>query len=192
MYVKSDSLDDEIRITVDAAVEIANVLALGPGDGDGASRTAMAQRVLIEHDFLRARRATAHDMDDVVDRFAPVAALVVSLPGAPVDRAVAQINTQLDRCDVAPSLSAHDGFPLHIHWTTTATSFADQVAVDVLMALSQTLCDHGTVRFGRCAADDCDRVFYDASKNGSRRFCSDPRCASRTHTAAHRARHRGG
>ncbi|MEO6571207.1 MAG: CGNR zinc finger domain-containing protein [Ilumatobacteraceae bacterium] len=31
-------------------------------------------------------------------------------------------------------------------------------------------------------------MFYDATKNRSRRFCSDPRCASRTHTAAHRAR----
>ena len=36
----------------------------------------------------------------------------------------------------------------------------------------------------------CDHLFYDATRNGSRRFCSDPRCASRTHTADHRARQR--
>ena len=67
-------------------------------------------------------------------------------------------------------------------------TFDDQVMADFLMALANELCDNGTKRFGRCAADDCDRLFYDTSRNGSRRFCSDPRCASRTHTADHRKR----
>ncbi|MGL4297698.1 MAG: CGNR zinc finger domain-containing protein, partial [Candidatus Neomicrothrix subdominans] len=48
----------------------------------------------------------------------------------------------------------------------------------------------GTARFGQCDASGCDWLFYDATRNRSRRFCSDPRCASRTHTADHRARRR--
>ena len=68
--------------------------------------------------------------------------------------------------------------------------FDDQVIADFLMALSQEVCDHGTTRFGVSAATDCDHLFFDATRNGSRRFCADPRCASRTHTADHRARQR--
>jgi len=70
-------------------------------------------------------------------------------------------------------------------------SFDDQVIADMLMAICFDVCEHGTTRFGVCAAADCEHLFYDATRNGSRRFCSDPRCASRTHTAEHRARRRG-
>ena len=45
-------------------------------------------------------------------------------------------------------------------------------------------------RLGVCAAEACDRVYLDGSRNGGRQFCST-RCQSRTKAAAHRARHSG-
>jgi predicted RNA-binding Zn ribbon-like protein len=39
-----------------------------------------------------------------------------------------------------------------------------------------------------CAADDCDNVHVDLSKNRSRRFCGTL-CANRTNVAAYRTRH---
>jgi predicted RNA-binding Zn ribbon-like protein len=42
-------------------------------------------------------------------------------------------------------------------------------------------------RLGTCTADACDRVFVDASRNGSRRFCSTA-CQNRVKTAAFRRR----
>jgi predicted RNA-binding Zn ribbon-like protein len=42
-------------------------------------------------------------------------------------------------------------------------------------------------RLGTCDSDDCDRVFLDASKNGSRRFCSTT-CQNRVKAAAFRRR----
>src|SRR6056297_2297630 len=104
--------------------------------------------------------------------------------------AVHWVNRELGSVSIAPSLTAHDGAALHLHWTPGGATFDDQVMADVLMALAQELADGGTGRFGRCAAADCERLFYDATRNRSRRFCSDPRCASRTHTADHRARQR--
>jgi predicted RNA-binding Zn ribbon-like protein len=127
-------------------------------------------------------------MQAFADRCLPLARLATSLPGADLTETVTSVNGSLESSAIAPSLSAHDGFALHIHWTSPTTPFAHQVAVDLLMALAQTLCDHGVERFGRCAAEACEHVFYDSTKNRSRRFCSDPKCASRTHTAAHRAR----
>ena len=118
------------------------------------------------------------------------AAIIETLPDAALADAVAGVNAELSACPLAPALVAHDGAALHIHWSGANASFGVQVVADVLMALAQTLCEHGTERFGRCAAEGCQRLFFDATKNRSRRFCSDPRCASRTHTAQHRARQR--
>jgi predicted RNA-binding Zn ribbon-like protein len=189
MHVNADSLDAEVRLTVDAATELANVIGGEPlPDIEHLDRPSQLRRVLVDHDFRRACDATDAEMSALADRLLSLARLVRSLPGTSLPDAVSAVNAELEAAAIAPSLSAHDGFPLHIHWTAPNTPFAHQVAVDLLMAIAQTLCDDGTERFGRCAADDCARVFYDATKNRSRRFCTDPRCASRTHTAAHRAR----
>jgi hypothetical protein len=183
VHTRSDSLAGEVRVTLSAGVELANELAGDPGHG-----TARIRQILLDHAFLRAGRASDGDLDDVAERFGPIAAMLRALPGSGLAGAVEAVNGQLAASEVAPSLRAHDGFPLHIHWTGSQVSFGRQVAVDVLMALAQTLCDDGTARFGHCAAEGCHRLFHDATKNRSRRFCSDPRCASRTHTAQHRAR----
>jgi predicted RNA-binding Zn ribbon-like protein len=44
-----------------------------------------------------------------------------------------------------------------------------------------------TERFGICDASNCNRVFFDNSKNGTRRFCSVT-CQNRVKTAAFRLR----
>lgn len=186
MYVHAESLDEEIRVTVDAAVAIAN--AVLQNDVDLDERRVTARAILIDHEFSRAADASEAEMIAFFDRSVSIARLVERLPESELAETVAHVNAALEVCAIAPSLSAHDGYALHIHWTSATTPFAHQVAVDLLMALAQTLCDHGVERFGRCDAEGCDHVFYDASKNRSRRFCADPRCASRTHTAAHRAR----
>ena len=189
MHVRANSIDDEIRLTVDAAVELANVVHGEPlPDLEPLQPLERLRAVLVDFEFLRARTAADAELGAFADRMVSIGRLISSLPDSDLADAVERINAQLEAAAIAPSLSAHDGFALHIHWTGPSTPFAHQVAVDLLMALAQTLCDHGTDRFGRCAADDCDRVFHDTTKNRSRRFCADPRCASRTHTAAHRAR----
>jgi predicted RNA-binding Zn ribbon-like protein len=189
MHVNAETLDEEIRVTVDALTELANAVA---DDDLSGGLPEQLRRVLIDHDFVRANDATVSEMQAFADRCVAMGRLVNTLPDADLAATVAQVNSALESSAIAPSLSAHDGFALHIHWTSPNTPFAHQVAVDLLMALAQTVCDHGVDRFGRCAASDCDHVFYDATKNRSRRFCSDPRCASRTHTAAHRARRASG
>lgn len=201
VHVHPESLDIELRVTVEAAMELANAVADRPprdesserdeapaGDDDAAQLASALRRILVAHDFVRAQTATDAELAELADRAVVLARLVERLPEGDLADVVEQINQQLQSSAIAPSLSAHDGFALHIHWTGASTPFAHQIAVDVLMALAQTLCDDGLDRFGRCAADGCDRVFYDTTRNHSRRFCADPRCASRTHTAAHRSR----
>lgn len=186
MYVRSNH-DTEIRLTLEALVDLLNALA---DDDDADEPDTDIRELLHRHDFARARSAPAADIANVESRTRRMADTLRSLPDAEPSSVTSWINHELAGIHITPSLTEHDGAGLHIHWTPESASFDDQVIADVLMALSQEVCDHGTTRFGICAASDCAHLFFDATRNGSRRFCSDPRCASRTHTADHRARQR--
>jgi predicted RNA-binding Zn ribbon-like protein len=48
--------------------------------------------------------------------------------------------------------------------------------------------DGRPTRLSRCAAPDCGLVFYDASRGGTRRWCSMQRCGNRAKVRAHRLR----
>jgi predicted RNA-binding Zn ribbon-like protein len=184
VYVTSGH-ETEIRLTLEAAVDLVNSLT----DPSAAGSTP-TRELLHRHGFTRASIAPAAEIARVDDRMKPLLDRFRSLPDASEADSVEWVNAEIARLRIAPSAVTHDGAPLHIHWTPTTAVFDDQVLADILMALVQELCDHGTKRFGRCAASDCDDLYYDATRNGSRRFCSNPRCASRTHTADHRARQR--
>lgn len=180
MYVTSGH-DTEIKLTLELAVDFLN----GVSDGDLDARA-----LLDDHGFLRAKEAPATAISRVERRMRSLLPNFLSLLGADAGAGdtTAWINLELEQIKITPSLTIHDDSPLHIHWTPATAAFDDQVIADVLMALAQEVCDHGTTRFGICAATDCQHLFYDSTRNRSRRFCADPRCASRTHTADHRAR----
>ena len=185
MYVTSGN-DTEIRLTLEAAIDLVNALE----DRDAGGEAPEIRSTLVEHTFSRAASAPAPALRRLEERLRDLAPRIRSLPEAGAEEHVDWLNAELSEIDVAPALVEHDGTPLHIHWTPASARFDDQVLADVLMALVQELSDNGTSRFGRGAATDCDHLFYDGTRNGSRRFCSDPRCASRTHSADHRRRRR--
>jgi predicted RNA-binding Zn ribbon-like protein len=187
VYVTSGH-DTEIRLTLEAMVDLVNALA----DVRDTGGTADVRELLSDHGFTRAGSASAASIGRVDARVRAMVDTLQSLPTAAPEPTVAWINAQLADLHITPSVTDHDGAGLHIHWTPASARFDEQVVADILMALAQEICDHGTDRFGTCAAADCNHLFYDATRNGSRRFCSDPRCASRTHTADHRARQRSG
>jgi predicted RNA-binding Zn ribbon-like protein len=185
VYVTSGN-DDEIRQTLEAVVDFVNAIE----DADALGVSLETQQLLEEHNFSRAATAPAAAVRRLEERMRDLAPRIRSLAITGPDDSVGWINAELAEIEIAPSLTEHDGDPLHIHWTPSSAKFDDQVIADVLMALTQELADTGTTRFGRCAASDCGHLFYDSTRNGSRRFCNDARCASRTHTADHRKRQR--
>jgi len=187
VYVTS-SHDTEVRLTIEALVDLVNALADAAADPQGDP--VDVRTLLCDHRFSRAAGASGAAIDRVEERVGSMVDTVLALPEAEPEPTVTWINAQLSGIHITPSLTAHDGADLHIHWTPTSATFDDQAIADFLMALSQEVCDHGTTRFGSCAASDCEHVFYDVTRNGSRKFCADSRCASRTHTADHRRRRR--
>jgi predicted RNA-binding Zn ribbon-like protein len=171
----------EYRFMLEAAVELLN----GLGGDEFDLREALHQR-----DFTRAANASAASISRLADRMSDLRPLFSELADLDQLVAAARVNEQLTEIEIRPSIVAHDGLEPHLHWTSTTATFDEQVVADVLMALVHELCDNGTTRFGHCAAEGCDDIFYDGTRNRSRRFCNDPKCASRTHTARHRARRR--
>ncbi len=185
VYVTSGH-DTEIRLTLEALVDLVNAL----GDAQRGAERCDVRSLLHDHGFTRALGASDASVRRVDARMTALHGRLSGLAAADAESTVTWVNDELTELQITPSLTTHDGAGLHIHWTPESAPFDGQVVADILMALAQELCDHGTDRFGTCAAADCDHLFYDATRNGSRRFCSDPRCASRTHTADHRARQR--
>lgn len=141
--------------------------------------------------FTRAADASEASVTRLDRRFAELLPLLRALPDLAAADAIARVNEELAGLPIAPSVADHGVGP-HFHWTPATAAFDTQVMADILMALAHELCEDGTERFGRCGAEGCERLFYDATRNRSRRFCPDTRCASRTHTADHRARRRNG
>ncbi len=193
MQVASATQSDA-RVTLDVAIALLNGLTAVDGDDAGRSGDETepfdVREVLDEYGFTRAAKASAASIDRIGRRVAELRPLFDGLLGATFDDASAAVNEQLTELAVRPTVVAHDGVGPHLHWSSPTATFDDQVLTDILMSLAIELCEDGTERFGRCAADGCGRLFFDGTRNRSRRFCDDRRCASRTHTADHRARRR--
>lgn len=169
----------EIRLTLDAIVELSNSVTNQRPD---------ARNILDTRGFPRANTASQASIDRLTTKLTTLVELFSTLPDLDDTTAIAWVNEELTELSIEPSIVSHDGAGPHIHWTPSTGTFDNQVLADLLMALAQELCENGTIRFGRCAAHDCHDVFYDGTRNRSKRFCTDPRCASKTHTAEHRAR----
>jgi predicted RNA-binding Zn ribbon-like protein len=101
------------------------------------------------------------------------------------------VNTLLKDANALPQLVKHDGWDYHVHATAPDAPLADRMAVDAAMAFADVIRSGELERLRVCAADDCDDVLVDLSKNRSRRFCSVT-CANRVNVAAYRSRRSAG
>jgi predicted RNA-binding Zn ribbon-like protein len=106
------------------------------------------------------------------------------------DEAAELVNAMLRETHALPQLVKHDHWDYHLHAAPPDAPLADRIAVEVALAFGEVIRTDQLDRLRRCAADDCDGVLVDLSKNQSRRFCSTS-CANRTHVAAYRERQAG-
>ena len=103
------------------------------------------------------------------------------------DEAVRLVNGLLADANALPHLVKHDDWDYHLHATRPEAPLADRMAVEAAMAFVDVLRMKELGRLRICAADDCEDVHVDLSKNRSRRFCSTS-CSNRTNVSAYRAR----
>jgi predicted RNA-binding Zn ribbon-like protein len=103
-------------------------------------------------------------------------------------QAVGIVNAMLAEGKALPRLMDHDGFGWHIHANAPDAPLADRVMVEIAMAWVDVLRQGERARMKRCAADDCEAVLVDFSRNRSKRFCDVGNCGNRMNVRAFRAR----
>jgi predicted RNA-binding Zn ribbon-like protein len=106
--------------------------------------------------------------------------------------AVRLVNAIVSDVPTTPRLTAHDDWPLHVHYFAPGASVSEHLAADGGMALAFVLVAGERDRLRTCQAPDCERVLVDLSRNRSRRYCDSRTCGNRLHVAAYRARRRVG
>lgn len=104
--------------------------------------------------------------------------------------AAEEINALLREAGALPQITDHDGEGWHLHYTPVEAPLALRLAAEAAMGLAIVMRDDGLDRLKSCAADDCDDVFLDTSRNRSRRYCDPDTCGNRANVAAYRARQR--
>jgi predicted RNA-binding Zn ribbon-like protein len=104
------------------------------------------------------------------------------------ENGVAQlVNELLREANALPQLVKHDRWDYHLHATPSQAPLATRMAVEAAMAFVDVVRGKELNRLRICAADDCDNVVFDLSKNRSKRFCEGG-CGNRAAVAAYRAR----
>jgi predicted RNA-binding Zn ribbon-like protein len=107
-----------------------------------------------------------------------------------VDRegAVPLVNEMLRDGRALPRLVIHDDYDWHIHATSDDAPLATRILVEAAMAFVDVIRSDEYDRVRVCAADDCDSVYIDYSRNGSKRYCDTGNCGNRMNVNAYRER----
>lgn len=147
---------------------------------------AELESICRESDVAIDRRATKADValvHDVLDHWLTV------VDAANDQQRADRLNALLSEYAAYPRLTDHAGTGWHVHYRDPHLRPGRVVAALVSVGTALHLAGRGMHRLGRCAAEDCDGVVVDISRNGRQRYCS-PACANRDAVRRHRARSR--
>jgi predicted RNA-binding Zn ribbon-like protein len=159
-----------------------------PAD-DAALRAAVRDGLGSQGYDVRLRSIAAADARTIADAVSEARRVIVAVDAGDLAEAARRTNALLRTTGARPQLDDHDGvWNLHFHGPDDSLGVGWSAGIAAGLAMALGTADAG--RLGVCAADRCDRVHLDTSRNGGRRFCST-RCQNRTKAAAHRARHGG-
>lgn len=103
------------------------------------------------------------------------------------DTAVEHVNAMLAEQKAVPQLRKHHHWDWHLHAIDPDRPLVDRIIVETAMAMIDVIRGDEMSRLGVCAADDCEDIVLDLSRNRSRRYCSTT-CGNREAVAAYRAR----
>jgi predicted RNA-binding Zn ribbon-like protein len=175
---------------------------VAPGTGSYRLAVELVNSWKRDHDAL----ATAEQLTDFLSPYEDLWGRVVKGPAASdlnairtlrssfrtifemqdVNQACGQLNEILMEHRVKPRVSTHGGVA-HLEFEPSDNSIIPWIAATAGMGLATVVVTYGVDRFGVCGASSCDAVYFDNSRNHSRRYCSS-RCSTREAVAAYRAR----
>jgi len=174
-------LDSYIDAGVIIAVDLVNRLVVRP-----ESAPTMVLTEVLAIDPPSVAQLGAADVPDFIELATQLQQVFVDLDKGDEDSAAAHLNGLLTANPAHPHLAKEDGqWRLHHH--PTGAALAPMWSSICAEALARLVGTGHARRIGACADAGCVRVFVDASRNASRRFCSTT-CQNRVKTAALRRR----
>ncbi|GAA3707214.1 CGNR zinc finger domain-containing protein [Zhihengliuella alba] len=168
-------------LSLRTAVHLVNTAA---GPGDQLRTMADLDHFLQQEDFTGSRTRTVGELREVRH----LRTVFRTLWTADEDRAVELVNNILRNARALPQLVKHDGWDYHLHATTPEAPLAERIAVEIALAVLDVIRGGELERLRVCAAQDCEALLLDESRNRSKRFCSTGNCANREHVRAYRER----
>ena len=186
------AFDSHVVALLDVAAQLVNAHSgrnargqpYAPPEGDARIQATV---VALARDAGRVPEVTRADADTLAAHARELRRVFDAVSDGDPDGAASILNPLLRATGARPQLDPlpDGGWHVHFHGSddTLAVGWAAGCATGLALALGSNLAG----RMGTCAAERCDRVFIDTSKNGGRLFCSTG-CQNRTKTAAYRAR----
>jgi predicted RNA-binding Zn ribbon-like protein len=175
----------DTEVSLGETTALVNTVEL---DGDTLVTLADLDEFLAQHPYSGVIRRTPEELESV-RALRPRLRKFWTVKDR--DEVVAMINEILDEADARPYLSRHDQWDWHLHVTGPDAPLADRIAAQAAMAFVDLIRADALGRLRICAAEDCEDVVIDLSKNSSKRYCDTGNCGNRTNVAAYRARRRG-
>jgi predicted RNA-binding Zn ribbon-like protein len=104
-----------------------------------------------------------------------------------IEGAAAILNDVLQGSRAIANLHSHPGQPIVFAFHGRGHRPGESCVADMAASVALIIGSGREARLGRCGATKCDQVFYDTTRNASRRFC-DLSCQNRAKAVAYRAR----
>ncbi|WP_412540164.1 CGNR zinc finger domain-containing protein [Longispora sp. K20-0274] len=180
--------------TVELAVQLVNHLATARVRGRTVEPPTAAAEVHAA--VLAARDEAGLDEETALTEgdTGPLAGFSVEL-GRALDACANQdvtgaadlLNELMARYSAVPNLHGFPGQPPTLAYHRPGVGLLAAWRADLPAGVATLVGLGQTHRFGRCTAEGCDLVFFDRTRNASRRFCGVG-CQNRAKAAAYRAR----
>jgi hypothetical protein len=181
-------IDSYVGRWVEQAVVLVNGLAVTVAHGRPVSPPRSgAQRLTAITAAITTAPTRLTDTD--ADHLATVAADLHPVFGAGehIEAVATRLNDLLARHRAVPNLHGRPGQPPVLAFHHPDATLVDAWAADMGTALAMVIGVGQSARLGSCRAERCSLVFFDRTRNASRRFC-DLSCQNRAKASAYRAR----
>ncbi len=175
----------DTEMSLRAAAALVNTQPGASDSGSDELATVDDLRSFFEEwEYTGDRLGTAEELAAVRD----VRPVLRELMTADAEGMPVRVNRILAEDHAVPQLVTHDDLGWHLHATPASAPLAVRIRVETAMALVDLVRNGEVNRVKVCAADDCDALLVDLSKNRSKRFCDVGNCGNRANVNAYRAR----
>lgn len=175
----------DTEVALRSVVNLVNTLdPLDPKGGERLATPADLDRFLAEEGFTGSRTHDAAELAAV----RMLRSRLRTLWDCTEEDAVELVNALLREAQALPQLVRHDHWDWHLHATMPEAPLTDRMGTEAAMAFVDVIRGQERDRLRTCAAEDCEAVLIDLSKNRSKRYCDTGNCANRAHVRAYRER----